>query len=58
MNVSLHAVSPECRARLMGRNAQRGMDVLERLCDAGIEIHAQIVLCPGYNDGDEFRRTL
>ena len=33
MNVSLHAVSPECRARLMGRNAQRGMDVLERLCD-------------------------
>ena len=26
--------------------------------DAGIEIHAQIVLCPGINDGEELDRTL
>lgn len=58
MNVSLHAVSPKVRRNLMGRNAQRGMEVLERLIDAGIEIHAQIVLLPGENDGAELERTL
>lgn len=58
MNVSLHAVSPEVRRRLMGRNAARGMEVLGRLMEAGIEIHAQIVLCPGINDGPELERTL
>lgn len=58
MNVSLHAVSPEVRRRLMGRNAARGMEVLGRLMEAGIEIHAQIVLCPGINDGLELERTL
>ena len=58
MNVSLHAVSPDVRHKLIGRHAQRGLDVLERFLEAGIEIHAQIVLCPGLNDGEEFERTL
>ena len=58
MNVSLHAVTPEVRHVLIGCNAQRGMDVLEQLIAAGIEIHAQIVLCPGINDGAELDRTL
>ncbi|MBP3893722.1 MAG: DUF512 domain-containing protein [Atopobiaceae bacterium] len=58
MNVSLHAISPDVRRSLIGRHAQRGIDVLERLLDAGIEIHGQIVLCAGINDGDELRRTL
>ena len=58
MNVSIHAVSPEVRKSLIGRNAQRGMDVLERLIDAGIEIHGQVVLCAGINDGDELKKTL
>ena len=58
MNVSLHAVSPEVRQRLMGRNAARGMEALERLIDADIEIHAQVVLVPGENDGEELNRTL
>ncbi len=58
MNVSLHAISPEVRRSLIGRNAQRGIDVLERLLAAGIEVHGQIVLCAGINDGEEHRRTL
>ena len=58
MNVSVHAVSPDVRRRMMGRNAQRGMDVLEAIMAAGIEIHAQIVLCPGMNDGEELLKTL
>lgn len=58
MNVSLHAVSPDVRRSLMGKNAQRGMEVVEQLIEAGIEIHAQIVLIPGVNDGEELDRTL
>ena len=58
MNVSLHAISPEVRRSLIGRRAQRGVDVLVRLLEAGIEVHGQIVLCAGINDGEELRRTL
>lgn len=58
MNVSIHAVSPEVRIPLIGRRAMRGMEVLERLCEAGIEIHGQIVLCAGINDGEELTKTL
>lgn len=58
MNVSLHAISSDVRRTLMGRNAARGIEVLEALMDAGIEIHAQIVLCPNLNDGEELMRTL
>ncbi len=58
LNVSLHAITPQVRRALIGRNADRGIEVLEQLMAAGIEIHAQIVLVPGQNDGDELRRTL
>lgn len=58
LHVSLHAVSPEVRRELIGRNAEHGMEVLERLLDAGIEIHAQLVVCPGVNDGPELVKTL
>lgn len=58
MNVSLQAVSHEARRRLLGKNEARGLEVLERFCEAGIEVHAQIVLCPGYNDGEELIRSL
>ena len=58
MNVSIHAVSEEVRVPLIGRRAMRGIEVLERLVEAGIEVHGQIVVCPGINDGEELLRTL
>ncbi len=58
LNVSLHAVTPEVRARLMGRNAQRGLDALEAILAGGVEVHAQVVLVPDENDGEELARTL
>lgn len=58
MNVSIHAISPKVRRNLIGPHAARGIEVLEKLCRAGIEIHGQIVLCPGINDGKELKRTL
>ncbi len=58
LHVSLHAVSPDVRKALMGKNAQRGMEVLEALLDAGLEVHVQVVVVPGVNDGAELMRTL
>ena len=58
MNVSLHAISPDVRRNLIGARAARGIEVLEKLMDAGIEIHGQIVLCPNINDGEELDKTL
>ena len=58
LNVSLHAISPDVRAQLMGKNAQRGLDVLNKLLNEQIEVHAQIVLVPHMNDGEELLKTL
>lgn len=58
MNVSIHAITPEVRRGLIGRHADRGIEVLERLLEGGVEVHAQIVLCPGINDGPELAATL
>ena len=57
--ISVHATDPALRARMMNnKNAGRIMDRLCRLRDAGLRFHCQIVLCPGFNDGDALRRTL
>ncbi|NPD31228.1 DUF512 domain-containing protein [Eggerthellaceae bacterium zg-1084] len=58
LHVSLQATTPEVRRRMIGRRAQHGIEALDRLLDAGIEAHAQIVLVPGQNDGDELTSTL
>lgn len=58
LRVSLHAVTPEVRAAMIGKHAPRGIEMLERLLEGGIEVHAQIVLVPGMNDGAELSRTL
>jgi putative radical SAM enzyme (TIGR03279 family) len=58
--VSVHATDLKVRARLLGITEKRA-DIsakIERLLDAGIEIHAQIVLCPEINDGEILRRTI
>ena len=57
--VSIHTTNPNLRAKMLNNpNAARIMDDLERLKKNDIKIHAQIVLCPTYNDGDELLRTL
>ena len=51
--VSVHATDPKVRCEMMhNRFAGELMDKLERLFAAGIEVHTQIVCCPGYNDGE------
>jgi putative radical SAM enzyme (TIGR03279 family) len=58
--VSVHATDLDVRAYMLGIDKQRA-DIskkLRRLLDAGIEVHAQIVLCPGINDGEVLKKTV
>lgn len=55
--VSLHATDARLRSYLMGGNARRGLEALERLLSAGLEMHLQVVACPGINDGEALRLT-
>jgi putative radical SAM enzyme (TIGR03279 family) len=58
--VSVHATDLDVRAYLLGIDKERA-DIapkIKRLLDAGIEIHAQVVLCPGINDGQVLRQTI
>ncbi len=50
--VSVHATDIEVRTRMLGiRKRHDVMAILGELAENGIEIHTQIVLCPGWNDG-------
>jgi Fe-S oxidoreductase, related to NifB/MoaA family len=57
--ISVHAWDAEVRSRLM-RNPQAGKlpEQVKRLAEAGIMIHAQIVLLPDHNDGDVLVETI
>jgi putative radical SAM enzyme (TIGR03279 family) len=58
--VSVHATDLKTRAYLLGVDEKRAdiSDKLKRLLDNGIELHAQVVLCPEINDGAILERTL
>jgi putative radical SAM enzyme (TIGR03279 family) len=58
--VSVHATNLDVRAYLLGIDKQRAdiSDKLKRLLDAGIEVHAQVVLCPEINDGEVLKQTI
>ena len=57
--VSIHATDPDLRARML-RNPKGATSLrwLEVLLDGGIEVHGQIVVCPGVNDGAALEDTL
>ncbi|MEN9226958.1 MAG: TIGR03279 family radical SAM protein [Thermostichus sp. HHBFW_bins_43] len=57
--VSVHATEPEVRRRLL-KNPRAGL-ILEQLAwfrDHRLQLHAQVVVCPGWNDGEHLTRTL
>ncbi|HET9660594.1 MAG TPA: DUF512 domain-containing protein [Thermomicrobiales bacterium] len=59
LHVSVHATNPELRVALVGNpKGAKILDDLARLDKAGIDFHAQLVLCPGINDGEELDRSL
>ena len=57
--VSVHATEPDVRVRCLGNpNAGDILERLRRLAENGIEMHTQVVLAPGLNDGAHLARTL
>ncbi|MBI1762424.1 MAG: DUF512 domain-containing protein [Acidobacteria bacterium] len=57
--VSVHATDPDLRAYLLGN--EKRVDIigqLKQFIEHGIEIHAQVVLCPGLNDGQHLVKTV
>ncbi len=58
--VSVHATDLNVRAYLLGVDKERAeiRGTLKRLLDAGINVHAQVVLCPRINDGDVLLKTI
>jgi putative radical SAM enzyme (TIGR03279 family) len=57
--VSIHATDPETRAQIL-RNPKGATSLrwLRAILDAGIEVHGQVVVCPGINDGAVLEQTL
>ena len=57
--VSVHATEPEVRERLLvNERAGLIMDQLRDLIEGGLEVHTQVVLCPGWNDEEHLNRTI
>ena len=57
--VSIHTTDPNLRAAML-RNPRGATSLrwLDELLGNGIEVHGQVVVCPGVNDGDHLARTL
>ncbi len=58
--VSVHATDPELRWALLGKPRVKGelLPRMKRLARAGIRMHAQIVLCPGWNDDAHLEKSV
>jgi putative radical SAM enzyme (TIGR03279 family) len=57
--VSVHATDPRLRGFMLGRG--RPEPILPRiseLANSYIDVHAQVVLCPGLNDGEALLKTI
>ena len=59
INISIHTMDPELRCRMLhNRFAGQSLRIIDRFYEAGITMNAQIVLCPGINDGDALDYTI
>lgn len=57
--VSVHATEPDVRRQLLGNpRAPEIVPQIDAMAEAGIQIHTQVVLCPGQNDGIHLEQTI
>ncbi len=57
--VSIHATDPEVRSRMLrNRRGATSLRWLRALLDHGVEVHGQVVVCPGVNDGVVLHDTM
>ncbi len=57
--VSVHSTDSNLRSQLL-KNPRAGMIMqqIQWFAERGLQLHAQIVLCPGINDGENLKKTL
>ncbi len=59
INISVHTTNEELRCRMLhNRFAGTALDKMRRLKEGGITMNGQIVLCKGWNDGEELEKTI
>jgi len=59
INVSVHTTDPQLHCTMLGnREAKQSLAYMRAFGEAGIVMNGQIVVCPGWNDGDHLRRTM
>jgi NifB/MoaA-like Fe-S oxidoreductase len=59
LNVSIHATDPKVRTEMLrNRRGATSLRWLRALLDNGIDVHGQVVVCPGINDGTVLDDTL
>jgi len=57
--ISVHTTDDELRRKMLGNdNIPALLPQMHDLIDSGIELHTQIVLCPGWNDGEHLHNTI
>ncbi|NOQ42188.1 MAG: DUF512 domain-containing protein [Desulfuromusa sp.] len=56
--ISVHATDHALREKLLGTKVPEILPLLKRLVSAGIELHCQVVFCPGLNDGKALQQTI
>jgi putative radical SAM enzyme (TIGR03279 family) len=59
LRISVHAADLDLRKKIMGNeNAANLFEALKIFADAGIKMHFQVVLCKGFNDGENLSHTI
>ncbi len=59
INISVHTTNPELRKKMLhNRFAGESLKYIDKLYEKNVPMNGQVVMCPGYNDGEELRRTL
>lgn len=59
INVSVHTTDPQLRRTMLGnKEADKTLRYMKAFGEAGIVMNGQIVVCPGWNDGAQLRRTI
>ncbi len=59
LNISVHTTDPALRSRMLGnRRGGESLQCLRRFAEAGLQLQCQIVVCPGWNDGEQLDKTL
>ena len=59
INISFQTTNPGLRCRMLhNRFAGEALKKVDRFYEAGIEMNGQIVLCKGFNDGEELERSI